>query len=71
MDPLSRRRLWECLLAVKSNAVSVLTTHSMEEADALGDKIVILSQGRMRACGDQLFLKEHYGKGYQVSEPEA
>jgi ABC-type multidrug transport system ATPase subunit len=39
----------------------------MEEADALGDKIVILSGGRMRACGDQLYLKEHYGKGYQIS----
>eukprot|EP01052_Picozoa_sp_SAG31_P005475 SAG31_NODE_241_length_19364_cov_17.168544_8_plen_811_part_00 len=47
--------------------ILLLTTHSMEEADALGDKVAILHQGRLRAAGSSLFLKAKYGKGYTVS----
>ena len=39
MDPVSRRKVWNTIERAKKNKVIVLTTHSMEEADVLGDKI--------------------------------
>ena len=48
-----------------------LTTHfdsmySMDEADILGDRIAIMSQGQLQCCGSSLFLKKTYGVGYQL-----
>jgi ABC-type multidrug transport system ATPase subunit len=73
MDPLSKRRVWTMIQRLKTNRVMLLTTHSMEEADALGDKIAIMDSGRLRASGSSLFLKTTFGKGHTVSllsEPE-
>jgi len=67
LDPLSRRRVWGMIEALKPGRVLVLTTHSMEEADALGDQVAIVAGGRLRANGTPLFLKSHYGAGYQIS----
>ena len=39
MDPVSRRQVWNLIEKVKRGRVIVLTTHSMEEADVLGDQI--------------------------------
>ena len=39
MDPVSRREVWNVIEKAKKNRVVILTTHSMEEADVLGDKI--------------------------------
>ena len=39
----------------------------MEEADALGDKIAILSEGKLVCCGSSLYLKNKFGSGYQVT----
>ena len=44
----------------------LLTTHSMEEADALGDRIGIMSAGQLVALGTSLHLKEKFGEGYRV-----
>jgi ABC-type multidrug transport system ATPase subunit len=46
LDPLSRRRVWETINSLKKNRVVVLTTHNMEEADFLGDNIMIMHGGR-------------------------
>lgn len=70
MDPISRRAVWDAISAAKSRAAIVLTTHSMEEADALGDRIAIMVRGRMRVLGGSLTLKQKYGNGYQVSSGE-
>ncbi|KAJ3102571.1 ATP-binding cassette sub- A member 1 [Phlyctochytrium planicorne] len=43
------------------------TTHSMEEADILGDRIAVMSHGRLRAIGSSLALKKKYGAGYRIS----
>lgn len=51
----------------KHGRVLVLTTHSMEEAEALGDVVAIMAQGRLRAAGTSLFLKNTYGSGYQLN----
>jgi ABC-type multidrug transport system ATPase subunit len=66
MDPISRRAVWDAINAAKQHAAVVLTTHSMEEADALGDRIGIMVRGRMRVLGGSLTLKQKYGNGYQV-----
>lgn len=42
----------------------LLSTHFMDEADLLGDRINIISKGRLRCSGSPLFLKRHYGRGY-------
>ena len=44
----------------------ILTTHSMEEADILGDRIAIMALGRLRCLGSSLRLKQRFGAGYQV-----
>lgn len=45
----------------------LLSTHHMDEADVLGDRIAIISQGKLQCCGSSLFLKGHYGNGYHVT----
>jgi ABC-type multidrug transport system ATPase subunit len=67
LDPLSRRKCWKVIQELKKSRVVVLTTHSMEEADALGDHVCIMHQARLRASGSTLFLKNRFGKGYQLS----
>eukprot|EP00948_MAST-09A_sp_MAST-9A-sp1_P003830 g3830.t1 len=67
LDPLSRRRIWRMIQKLKIGKIVILTTHSMEEADALSDRIGILHRGRLRALGTSLFLKNRFGKGYTIS----
>lgn len=67
VDPYSRRAIWELLLKYKKGRTIILTTHHMDEADLLGDRIAIISHGRVRCCGSSLFLKRHFGKGYYLT----
>ena len=66
MDALARRELWDLLAAVKRDRTVLLTTHYMDEADALGDRIGIMVSGVLRCCGTSQFLKQYYGAGYRV-----
>eukprot|EP00887_Chlorella_sp_A99_P004766 scaffold4.g4766.t1 len=66
MDPISRRHVWDVIEASKRGRAIVLTTHSMEEADVLGDTIAIMCRGRLRCFGSSLRLKQRFGSGYQV-----
>lgn len=56
MDPISRRGVWNIIEKAKKNKVIVLTTHSMEEADVLGDKIAIMARGRLQCVGTSLHV---------------
>ncbi|TPX64598.1 hypothetical protein SpCBS45565_g05755 [Spizellomyces sp. 'palustris'] len=67
MDPVNRRHVWEFVEKFKKGRVIVLTTHSMEEADVLGDRIAIMAHGRLRALGTSIALKTKYGTGYRIS----
>ena len=67
MDPYSRRATWELLQRKRSGRVIVLTTHFLEEADILGDRIAIMSEGLVRCSGTSLFLKTRFGAGYVLS----
>jgi ATP-binding cassette subfamily A (ABC1) protein 3 len=64
MDPFSRRSTWDIIVNNKEGRVIVLTTHFMDEADLLGDRIAIMADGELRCCGSSLFLKKRYGAGY-------
>eukprot|EP00761_Pharyngomonas_kirbyi_P010427 gb/GECH01010447.1/.p1 GENE.gb/GECH01010447.1/~~gb/GECH01010447.1/.p1 ORF type:complete len:901 (+),score=161.28 gb/GECH01010447.1/:1-2703(+) len=66
MDPHSKRQVWELIHNMKGSRVILLTTHSMEEADALSDRIAIMAHGELRCVGDSLHLKHKYGAGYNV-----
>uniref|UniRef100_A0A8C0YU22 ABC transporter domain-containing protein n=1 Tax=Canis lupus familiaris TaxID=9615 RepID=A0A8C0YU22_CANLF len=66
MDPASRRATWEVLQQYKENRTILLTTHYMDEADILGDRIAIMVKGSLRCCGSSVFLKRIYGVGYHI-----
>ncbi|RHY26011.1 hypothetical protein DYB32_007943 [Aphanomyces invadans] len=63
MDPTCR----ELILNNRMNRVIVLTTHFMDEADILGDRIAIMAEGKLRCCGSSLYLKNKFGAGYTLT----
>uniref|UniRef100_M3ZRP8 P-type phospholipid transporter n=1 Tax=Xiphophorus maculatus TaxID=8083 RepID=M3ZRP8_XIPMA len=67
VDPYARRGIWELLLKYKQGRTIILSTHHMDEADILGDRIAIISQGKMQCCGSSLFLKKCFGSGYYLT----
>ncbi|CAH1158803.1 unnamed protein product, partial [Phyllotreta striolata] len=66
MDPSARRVLWELLQKQKEGRTMLLTTHFMDEADILGDRIAIMAGGKLQCCGSSFFLKKKYGAGYTL-----
>ncbi len=63
MDPASRQALWAILLASKARRALLLTTHFLDEADALADRVAILREGRLAAAGSALALKAQFCDG--------
>ncbi|KNC85707.1 hypothetical protein, variant [Sphaeroforma arctica JP610] len=66
MDPQARRSTWDLITKFKKSRTILLTTHFLDEADILGDRVAIMSEGKVKACGTPLFLKAQYGIGYQM-----
>jgi len=66
-DPISRRYVWDIIQEAKAGRAIVLTTHSMEEADILADRIAIMARGRLKAIGSSIRLKQKYGAGYTIA----
>ncbi|CAF3666934.1 unnamed protein product [Rotaria sp. Silwood1] len=66
LDPSNRRLLWDWLRTMKEGKTLLLTTHFMEESDALSDRIIIISNGIIKADGTSAKLKEQYGSGYKL-----
>jgi ABC-type multidrug transport system ATPase subunit len=64
MDPTARRETWELIKSKKEGRVIILTTHYMDEADYLGDRIAIMSKGKLVCMGSSLFMKQKFGVGY-------
>jgi ATP-binding cassette, subfamily A (ABC1), member 3 len=67
MDPLARRSTWDLLKQRKKDCIICLTTHYMDEADALADRIGIMANGKLECCGSPIFLKKLYGCGYVLT----
>jgi ATP-binding cassette subfamily A (ABC1) protein 3 len=65
LDANAKRTMWKCLQNVSKDRAVVLTTHSMEEADALADRIGIVSS-RMLALGGREDLKRRAGENFHV-----
>ncbi|KJR85200.1 ABC transporter domain containing protein [Sporothrix schenckii 1099-18] len=66
LDPLSRRKIWDILLAERGRRTIIMTTHFLDEADLLSDHIAILSKGTLRADGSSVALKDRLGGGYRI-----
>jgi len=66
LDPESRQGVWRVIESAKQGRCVVLTTHSMEEADALCTRIGIMAKGSLQCLGSQLHLKNKYGSGFQL-----
>lgn len=71
LDPISRKELWELLNKLKNDYLIVLTTHYLEEAEYLADKIVIIEDGRLVAEGSMEELRKRAGQEYSVRVMDA
>eukprot|EP00940_MAST-03C_sp_MAST-3C-sp2_P003047 g3047.t1 len=67
MDVFAQRSTWNLLKMKRKGRVIILTTHSMQEADILADRIGIMASGRLICCGSPLFLKSQFGVGYNLT----
>lgn len=63
LDVLARRELWDVVKALRGTTTIILTTHYMEEAQALADRIGIMQDGRLRAVGTADELMKQTGAG--------
>lgn len=61
LDVLARRELWEVIRTLRGRTTVVLTTHYLEEAEALSDHVGIMAAGRLQAVGTPEELKQRAG----------
>jgi ATP-binding cassette subfamily A (ABC1) protein 3 len=69
MDPKARRFMWKVISRVateKKNATVILTTHSMEEAEALSTRLGIMVKGNFKCIGTPQHIKSKYGEGFEI-----
>uniref|UniRef100_A0A669B662 Cholesterol transporter ABCA5 n=1 Tax=Oreochromis niloticus TaxID=8128 RepID=A0A669B662_ORENI len=68
MDPKSKQRMWRAMRAAFKNRQrgAILTTHYMEEAEAVCDRVAIMVSGQLRCIGSIQHLKGKYGRGYSL-----
>ena len=67
LDPESRHALWELLRSYRRRGATVLlTTHNMEEAEALCDRVGIIQDGRLLALDSIANLRAHHGFEYKI-----
>ncbi|KAL1210258.1 ABC transporter A family member 3 [Cardamine amara subsp. amara] len=67
LDPASRMNLWTVIKRAKKNSAIILTTHSMEEAEFLCDRLGIFVDGRLQCIGNPKELKGRYGGFYVLT----
>ncbi len=60
LDPKSRQDLWKVINEAKQTSAVILTTHSMEEADAICDRLMIMNEGEIKCIGVSADLKNRY-----------
>ncbi|KAL4495193.1 hypothetical protein ABPG72_007300 [Tetrahymena utriculariae] len=67
MDAVSRQQIWKILEQIKDTRSIVLTTHHLEEAERLSDRIIIMSKGKKKIEGHSDEIKREYGVGYHLT----
>ncbi|MFF3416720.1 ABC transporter ATP-binding protein [Streptomyces sp. NPDC002698] len=71
-DPAARRRFWDLIRKLADEGTTILlTTHYLEEAEALADRLAVVARGRVVAEGDPAALRERFGTGATVEWTEA
>ena len=69
MDPEARRFMWNVISRIsttRKRSSIILTTHSMEEAEALSTRISIMVNGTLKCLGSVQHIKNKFGKGYEI-----
>ena len=66
MDPALQKTVWGLILARHSGATVVVATRSVSEANALADRVALISHGRVKCCGSPTFLRRLFGLGYRL-----
>lgn len=67
LDPVNKRFIWSMIQKIKNDKAVILTTHSMEEADFLSDRIGVIVEGNFKCIGTPMDLKQSYGGGYLLT----
>ena len=67
VDPYARKQIWNFLSQLKHGRTIMLSTHHMDEAEALGDRIAIISKGNLLCTGSFEFLKGRFGRGHHLT----
>ncbi|KAM7205792.1 putative ABC transporter [Naviculisporaceae sp. PSN 640] len=70
LDPISRRTIWNIILAERAKRSMIFTTHFLDEGEVLADHIIILSKGKIKCQGTGTELKNRFGGGYRVHIPK-
>lgn len=66
LDPGARHFLWDVIKSSSESRATILTTHSMEEAESLSTTISIMTNGKLQCIGSPQHLKTKYGYGYTL-----
>ncbi|XP_043931302.1 glucosylceramide transporter ABCA12 [Protopterus annectens] len=66
VDPYSRRSIWDIVTKKKKDRTIILSTHHLDEAEILSDRIAFLEKGGLKCCGSPFYLKEVFGRGYHL-----
>lgn len=68
MDPQNRRIIWQHIRELKASGLTILmTTHHLDEAEELADRVAIMSKGKLLALGSSDFIKRNFGEGYYLT----
>jgi len=67
MDVQAKKSLWDFLANYKDDKIIILTTHSLDEAEFLGDRIGIMSEGKLICEGTSSYLKNQYSCGFNLN----
>lgn len=67
VDPCSRRSIWDIVIQHKKNRTIILSTHHLDEAEVLSDRIAFLESGGLKCCGSPFHLKDKLGQGYKLT----
>lgn len=66
LDPRARRAIWDLMQTEKEERTIILSTHYMDEADLMGDRIALLNKGQLVCYGSPHYLKQIYPSGYRL-----
>jgi ABC-type multidrug transport system ATPase subunit len=68
LDPHSRRSVWEILKGLKyRNKTLLLTTHHLDEAEHLADRVCVIEKGSLLVLATPNFIKKKVGSGYKLT----